>query len=68
MSDHPSKNFNKNKPVAWAFYNTDGSLRFIIDDERRMLSWKSSHNGSIIPLVPMKDHNNPELGKEYYHE
>jgi len=49
------------KPVAWAFYNKDGSLRFIIDDEKRMISWKSAHNGTIVPLVPMQDKNNSKL-------
>lgn len=40
------------KPVAWAFYNPDGSIRFIIDSEQRMLSWKTAHNGPIVPLYP----------------
>lgn len=45
---------NEQKPIAWAFYNNDGSIRFIIDDEKRMLAWKTAHNGYIVPLVPMK--------------
>lgn len=49
------------KPVAWAFYNLDGSLRFIIDDEKRMISWKSAHNGTIIPLIPMKQEKDQKL-------
>ena len=40
------------KPVAWAFYNKDGSIRFIIDDEARYNAWKSAHDGPIVPLVP----------------
>ncbi len=62
------KDFDTNKPVAWAFYNEDGSLRFIVDDEKRMLSWKSAHNGTIVPLIPMKTKDDPELGKEYSYE
>lgn len=38
--------------IAWAFYNKDGTLRFIIDDEKRMIAWKSAHDGIIVPLVP----------------
>lgn len=38
--------------IAWAFYNKDGSLRFIIDDEQRMKAWKNAHDGTIVPLVP----------------
>ena len=41
------------EPVAWAFYNADGSLRFIIDDKKRMEAWRSAHKGTIVPLVPM---------------
>jgi hypothetical protein len=40
------------KPVAWAFYRPDGTVRFIVDDERRMLAWKSAHEGPIVPLYP----------------
>lgn len=39
-------------PVAWAFYNADGRLRFIIDDRARMEAWRSAHAGTIVPLVP----------------
>ena len=55
------ENLDKNKPVAWAFYNEDGSLRFIIDDEKRMLSWKSAHNGPIVPLAPMIQNKDTEM-------
>lgn len=44
---------NDNKIVAWAFYNKDGRLRFIIDDEKRMEAWKSAHEGTIVPLVAL---------------
>ena len=40
------------QPVAWAFYNPDGTLRFLIDSEQRMLAWKSAHEGEIVPLYP----------------
>jgi hypothetical protein len=43
---------DEQKPVAWAFYNADGSIRFIIDNEQRMLAWQSAHNGPIVPLYP----------------
>ena len=45
------------KPVAWAFYNKDGSIRFIIDDQRRhvMEAWRSAHEGKIVRLVPAKE-------------
>lgn len=45
----------ESKPVAWAFYNPDGSIRFIIDSEERMLLWKKAHEGTIVPLVPKTD-------------
>ena len=45
MSEHQ-------KPVAWAFYNPDGTIRFIIDDKARMEAWRSAHTGPIVPLVP----------------
>jgi hypothetical protein len=48
---------NDQKPVAWAFYHKDGTLRFIVDDERRMLAWKSAHDGDIIPLVHKEPNN-----------
>lgn len=63
-----TKSFDQNKPVAWAFYNEDGSLRFIIDNERNMLSWKHAHNGTIIPLVHMIHKDDPEFGKEYIYD
>lgn len=43
------------EPVAWIFYNEDGSVRFIIDDKKRMELWKSSHKGKIVPLVPLEE-------------
>ena len=43
------------KPVAWAFYHPNGELRFIIDNEARMLAWRSAHEGTIVPLVAAKD-------------
>lgn len=43
------------QPVAWAFYNADGTLRFIIDNEARMLAWRSAHDGTIVPLVPQSE-------------
>ena len=42
---------SEQQPVAWAFYNADGSLRFIIDDQARMEAWRSAHEGTIVPLV-----------------
>lgn len=42
------------KPVAWAFYHPDGTLRFIVDDESRMKAWLSAHKGPVVPLVPAK--------------
>ena len=49
--------------VAWAFYNKDGSLRFIVDDIARMNAWKSAHDGTIVPLVAMesKDTNHNKI-------
>lgn len=44
-------NQSEQKPIAWAFYNKDGSIRFIIDDEARYRAWKSAHDGPIVPLV-----------------
>lgn len=41
----------EDKPVAWAFYNPDGSIRFIIDDPARAEAWRSAHEGKIVPLV-----------------
>lgn len=46
---------DKNEPVAWAFYNTDGTLRFIIDNKQRMEAWKTAHQGTIVPLIPLVD-------------
>lgn len=46
---------NNNEPIAWAFYNPDGTIRFIIDDKKRMELWSKAHNGSIVPLVPLVD-------------
>lgn len=40
--------------VAWAFYNKDGTIRFIIEDQKRMELWSKAHDGTIVPLVPLK--------------
>ena len=48
---------NNEKPIAWAFYNPDGTIRFIIDDEKRMLAWKTAHKGTIVPLVAQSHSN-----------
>lgn len=42
---------SEQQPVAWAFYNKDGSIRFIIDDPARAEAWRSAHEGTIVPLV-----------------
>jgi hypothetical protein len=41
---------NNQDPVAWAFYNEDGGIRFIIHDKDRMELWSKAHNGDIVPL------------------
>ena len=48
----------ESKPIAWAFYNPDGSIRFIINSEERMLLCKKTHEGTIVPLMPQSDNNN----------
>ena len=45
----------KQNIIAWAFYNKDDSLRFIIEDKKRMELWKKAHDGKIVPLVPLED-------------
>lgn len=47
------------EPVAWAFYNADGTIRFIIDDEERMRLWATAHEGRIVPLVPQELQDTP---------
>ena len=46
---------DQSKPIAWAFYWPDGTLRFIIDDKTRMEAWRSAHEGTIVPLVAQAD-------------
>ena len=46
---------SEQQPVAWAFYNPDGSIRFIIDDPARAEAWRSAHEGKIVPLVPQAE-------------
>lgn len=46
---------NDSQVIAWAFYNKDGSLRFIIDDEKRMLAWRNAHDGNIVPLIAQQN-------------
>lgn len=46
---------NNQEPVAWAFYNTDGSIRFIIHDKNRMELWSKAHDGDIVALYSKID-------------
>ena len=41
---------SEQRPVAWAFYNPNGSIRFIIHDQARAEAWRSAHQGQIVPL------------------
>jgi len=38
------------EPVAWAFYNPDNTLRFILSDWKRVQAWQTAHEGKIVPL------------------
>lgn len=51
---------DKQEPIAWAFYNKNGEIRFIIDDKRRMEAWSKSHEGKIVPLVALDQSSNEE--------
>jgi hypothetical protein len=47
--------YDNDEPVAWAFYNIDGSIRFIIHDKDRMELWSKAHDGNIVPLYSKID-------------
>ena len=44
------ENFEENKPIAWAFYDTREEIRFIIHDKKRMELWSKGYEGKIVPL------------------
>lgn len=41
---------NEQEPIAWAFYDTRGDIRFIIHDKDRMELWSKGYEGDIVPL------------------
>lgn len=41
---------NEQEPIAWAFYDTMGDIRFIIHDKDRMELWSKGYEGDIVPL------------------
>lgn len=53
-------NSDSPKPVAWAFYNPDGRIRFIVESEERAKLWAKSHQGTVVPLVPQANADNEQ--------
>ena len=41
---------NEQEPIAWAFYDIMGDIRFIIHDKDRMELWSKGYEGDIVPL------------------
>ena len=47
---------NNPEPLAWAFYEKDGSkIRFIIHDKDRMELWSKGYEGNIVPLYNQQE-------------
>ena len=38
------------QPLAWAFYDERGEIRFIIHDQKRMELWSKGYEHKIVPL------------------
>lgn len=41
---------NDQEPLAWAFYDSRGEIRFIIHDKKRMELWSRGYEDPIVPL------------------